>query len=754
MKKTLMVALCLPALALAQAQPNPIELDAVSIQKTRPTPSTLGTPEDTTTVETITAEQARELNFINTEDAIRNAPNLTLRKRYIGDRNSLVGGRSSAPIQAARTVVYADGFLLSQFLGNFNAPRWNMVSPEELDRVEVLYGPYSAIYPGNSIGQVIVMSTELPKRFTATARQQAFTQSFDDAGFKGTYGGFQSSVFVGDKVGRWKWSLAANDLQVKGQPMQYLTLQTPTNMTGTATPVTGAVASRDPQGRPWFLAGPNGSAIEDNHQRQLKLRAQYALDSRVQANLLASYWENEGLRSGQSLLKDANGNTVWSGLVSIDGQRFNVPVTSFSPQEVRERHTMIGASIKSDWLRREWAGWNGTLVFTRYAIDQDQTRTSTTAPPSANVGGRGMLADNGGTGWMTFDGQATYEGDQQDWVLGLHQNAYNLESRSFALANDWRSENGQTPASSFFGKTRTTAVYAQNTWRFADDFNLTSGLRAEQWEAYDGSRQNGAASAPYAARREQDVSPKVAISYLGFDNSRLRLSYGRAVRYPTVSELFQGTVSPTNVLNNDPNLQAERSDALELSWNQDFAQGDLRVSLFHDRIQDTLFSQTNVTVFPNVTNIQNIGLVETSGVEISGQWRMHPHWQLRGNAAYNRSEIKENQQNPALVGKRWVRIPETRSNLVLVWQPSDFLSWSQEIRQSGRQFINLDNSDSNPNSFGGISSFVVFDSKLNLNIRKNITLGLGVDNLFDERYYQFHPFPGRTFLAELRVGWE
>lgn len=39
-------------------------------------------------------------------------------------------------------MVFADGILLSNYLGNgpANAPRWMLVTPEEIERVDVLYG--------------------------------------------------------------------------------------------------------------------------------------------------------------------------------------------------------------------------------------------------------------------------------------------------------------------------------------------------------------------------------------------------------------------------------------------------------------------------------------------------------------------------------------------------------------------------------------------------------------------------------------
>ena len=82
---------------------------------------------------------------------------MLIRERYIGDRNAIVSGRTTGTIESAKTLVYADNILLSNLLGNsFNfPPRWGMVSPAEIDRVDVIYGPFSALYPGNSIGGVL-----------------------------------------------------------------------------------------------------------------------------------------------------------------------------------------------------------------------------------------------------------------------------------------------------------------------------------------------------------------------------------------------------------------------------------------------------------------------------------------------------------------------------------------------------------------------------------------------------------------------
>ena len=111
--------------------------------------------------------------FRSSEDALKYLPSLLIRKRYIGDYNhAVLASRASGTNNSARSAVYADGILLSNFLGNgaSYAPRWGMVTPEEIDRVDVLYGPFSAAYPGNSVGAIVDYQTKMPTSYEAHAK--------------------------------------------------------------------------------------------------------------------------------------------------------------------------------------------------------------------------------------------------------------------------------------------------------------------------------------------------------------------------------------------------------------------------------------------------------------------------------------------------------------------------------------------------------------------------------------------------------
>jgi iron complex outermembrane receptor protein len=246
------------------------------------------------------------------------------------------------------------------------------------------------------------------------------------------------------------------------------------------------------------------------------------------------------------------------------------------------------------------------------------------------------------------------------------------------------------------------------------------------------------------------VSPKVSLSFDVSDDLTLRASIGRAYRFPTVGELFQGQISGSSIVNNNPDLRAENDLGKELSaewwhWN-----GVFRFSLFQDDVRDAIFRQTDTTVIPNVTSFQNIDKVRSRGAELGyqGQDVGMEGLDVTASVAYTQSKILANASNPASVGKYFYRIPLWRAKLLATYRFGERASASAGVRYSGRQYNTLDNSDTNPDVYGGTSTYTVADLKFTYRPDQRSEVSVGVDNLFDERYFVYHPYPGRTLYVQ------
>jgi iron complex outermembrane receptor protein len=236
----------------------------------------------------------------------------------------------------------------------------------------------------------------------------------------------------------------------------------------------------------------------------------------------------------------------------------------------------------------------------------------------------------------------------------------------------------------------------------------------------------------------------------------LKASLGRAVRNPTVSELYQGSISATVIVNNDPNLKPEKSWTMELTAERDVMlsgmRGLLRSTAFFERTEDALYSQTNVSVFPNVTNIQNVDRIRTKGIELAMQLNDVGVKGLDLIASYTFADsiITKNDKFPASVGKWQPRVPRHRANMLATYRVNEALSATFGVRYSGKQFNTLDNADPNGRTWTGTSEFLVADVRAVYRFDKQWTLGVGIDNLNNEKYWNFHPYPQRTYTADLK----
>jgi len=732
------------------------------------------------TVETVTAQDiAENINAISSGEALNYLPSMHVRERYIGDRNGILVMRVNSSVSSAQTAVYADDLLLSNFLNNSYStpPRWGMVSPEEISRVDVLYGPFSALYPGNSAGGVVLLKTRMPEGFEAHAKLDIFGQRFQLYGTNQNYTGSHGSISLGNKTGNWSYVVSVDHLDNNGQP-QTFGAATKASVAGNtpSTLVSGAVRDIDTSGNPRIITSAIGAdhTVQDN----AKLKLAYDFSPLLRATYTLGYWQNFSTTYASTYLKDAAGNPVFNTTSSGAGKyvRFAgdsnlYTLSGTAPGYSESVHVMHGLSLRSDTR----GAWDGEAVFSYYDQDKDNSRTA---------GNNGSLADSGfgavrpagtitvgdGTGWETLDLRADWRpsGDMNSAhkvSFGYHIDRYVLKSITSTVANDWLAGPlSPTPTSNSFGKTQTQAMYVQDAWQVAPEWKMIGGVRAEQWRAFDGSNYNAANVAAYrqlnyADRSSSNLSPKLSLAYQANNDWAYRLSLGRAVRYPTVAEIFQVISLPNNVKQNDPNLKPEKVSSGELVAERALDRGVWRTSLFWENKTDALISQTDTTVTPTISSIQNVDRVRTYGLEtvLNLNDFLIKNLELNGSLTYTSSTIEADSRNPGLVGTDQPRIPAWRATVVATYRASDRLSYSLSYRYSGHQHNALFNTtthqynDVNPDVYGAVSQYRVVDAKLLFKWKPHWTLSAGINNLGNYKYYvNPNPYPQRTLFAGIK----
>lgn len=698
---------------------------------------------------TVDAEKLESINSPDVSDALRYEPNLIVRKRYIGDRNATLSFRDMHTKQTPRALVYGDGLLLSNFLGaNFGfAPRWNVMQPEEIERVDVLYGPYSAEYSGNSLGGVVILHSRMPDRFEAQVSTGAFWQDFKAYGTNETFSGHTLHASVGDRRDRWSYFLAVDRLENESHPQSF-NITSGNGGAAVGNPVTGAFAH--PRGG--FLYNASGpSEVVEN---LVKLKVGYDLSDSLESRLTLAYLDREeDDLNPESYLRDADGNPVHNGTVDIEGQSYSVKSRSLGLSEAQD--LIYGAELEG-MLGSDWS-IESALSF--YDVLGEEERQSGVDLAEARANGPGSFTEDQGSGWQTFDLKLGHRHDG-GWLgqrvgFGYHFDRYELDKAIFNTGN-WRDAAISDLDADSEGNTRVHALYVENEWQLARPWTLVLGGRQEWWKAYNGALardfDGSRVEASYPERSESRFSPKASLSYEPNPSWLATLSLGLAYRFPTVGELYQGSIDNDGNFSEsfDPDLRTEKGFAKNLMVRRYFDRATVTLNLWENDVDDAIFSQRSILT--GISNFQNIDRVRSRGAELvtNLQDLWLPGLEVDFNLAYTRAKILENRDVPDSEGKQFPRVPEWRANLFANYPATDRLRIGAGARYASDPYDELDNSDGDLSGFGYTDGFLVFDVRASYEVSNKVTLAGGVDNVADERYYVYHPYPGRTLFADVK----
>jgi iron complex outermembrane receptor protein len=761
MKSKLSFLAAAALLPLARAQtPAVTTLDRVDVNAARINQSPItGLTLPVTT--SVTAQRIEEtVNLVDTEDAIKYLPSVFLRKRNYGDTQAVMATRVWGVSSSARSLIFADGVPLTALIANNNnigAPRWGLVAPAEIARIDMMQGPFSAAYAGNSMGAVMEITTRLPEKFEASLSETLALQTFNLYGTDNTYRTLQTALTVGDRLGKLSFWLSANYQDSHSQPLSYVT--SATFPAGT----TGGYAAKNKLGATANILGSSG--LLHTRMTNAKLKVAYDLSSILRAAYTIGLWKNDADSSVDTYLRDATGQPTFAGQSGF-ASGYN---------RVLQEHSSHSLSLKTDTK----AHWDFDVAATLYRFDTDKQRTPTTASATGTTfGTAGRYAVLGGTGWSTLDARGTWRSDLKNpahtVTFGAHDDRYKLYNPTFNTT-DWLADApATTTVSEGDGKTRTQAVFLQDRWQLAPTFTATLGGRYEEWRAYDGLNINGATTVRQPTVSAEKFSPKFTLSWSPSSpsfNSQpstfnpgwlVTASLGKAYRFATAAELYQLVTTGTTFTSPNPNLKPDDVTATELRIERTFERGRARVSFFEDDIHDAIIAQFN-TLVPGSPTLysyaSNVDHVRARGVELVLESRdvLIRGLEFSGSVTYLDAKTlalsgraSATASADAAIGKKLPNIPQRRASVVLTYRPDQRWAFTVAGRYSDKLWTTLDNTDVNPNTWQGFAPFFVADAHINARLTPHWNASLGVDNFLNRKYFLFHPFPQRTVIANLK----
>ncbi len=160
-------------------------------------------------------------------------------------------------------------------------------------------------------------------------------------------------------------------------------------------------------------------------------------------------------------------------------------------------------------------------------------------------------------------------------------------------------------------------LFAQDSWTFAPDWELTAGIRYDWYSDFDSA-----------------FNPRLALVWQTSPLLTTKLLYGSAFRAPSFVEMYT-PLSRVDVGN--PHLKAETSHTWELAFDYRAHRDlNLALNLFNYKIEDKI--QRNLIKFADRTvyTYDNVGTLKGSGFELEGRWRATESSTLEANYAYTK----------------------------------------------------------------------------------------------------------------------
>jgi iron complex outermembrane receptor protein len=258
---------------------------------------------------------------------------------------------------------------------------------------------------------------------------------------------------------------------------------------------------------------------------------------------------------------------------------------------------------------------------------------------------------------------------------------------------------------------RINYVFLQDVWTIANDWELTAGLRYDNYSDFGGT-----------------TNPRLALVWQSTDKLVTKLMYGRAFRVPSYLERY----STTSTTFPNSSLRPERSETWDLAFSYS-ASRDLKLGVdFYRFVQTDLILNNATTAF----QYKNVGNSTTRGVELEAQWQATPTLRVSANMT-TRSETQ--QYNSA---------PKQKAYLRADWSFMPNLNWDVQATRAGSRSASATHQ---------LAPYTLVDTTLRYSYDRHWEFAASARNLFDADAREFSssltydlPLPNRSLFTEVR----
>ncbi len=619
--------------------------------------------ESAETITILTDEDIAERNIKTVAQLVEQVPGITLYENYNGVLDVNYRGSNTSVFEGSSPiVVYVDGIPLS----NRNGITFDI---NDVELVEAVRGPAGAIYGKNNIGGVINITTRRPQQETASA----FSVK---AGNVGAYhlNGFITSG-LGDHA-RFK-------------------------LNSTVTTFDGDLAYED------------STVSTQNVDREDTFHINAAIEADIGDNgLLSASLIHDDRQYGYGYVDAVNGlNELNQG-----------PHPSSVSHSTRTDQDIQSLSYKISYLHQWDAHEFEVIASSRNQHYKGLFECDHSANPIPL--GPNFVADSIDCKTdveheeLNLEGRWQHTTEVNTWLMGAYfeqLDTTNKHNGQFARVNNQLSVILDSKGKL---ESRTLALFGQNIWQFAPEWQLVVGGRLQQVKKtadFNNPTMGGVVS--YSGDKTDDMFlPKVALSWQFSPQQSTYLAYNKGY-----------LPGGYNYINNSPNIKdaefdAQTSDEIEWGYKLQLESALLTANLFHTDIQDIQSMDYEPTGAFFAVNIDG---ATSRGAEVEGHWDINDMLRLDGgvswvDATYDSGAIH---QGGSVSGNRVEYTPKTSANLGLSgWHDEWFARVG--VRHLGDKYIDAKNT-------GKLDAYQVWNASIGY-ATYEWSAHLWIDNLTDE----------------------
>ena len=699
-----------------------VTLEEVVVTATRTEKSVETAPGSVTVVG---QEEIKKRNIQTVDQALNAIPGV-MNRRATGLLDPIATITMRGLPGSQRTLMMLDGFTLNDPYSGGQRDLLG-IAPEDVERIEVIRGPFSSLYGGYAMGGVVNVITKMPEERKISFKPGYGSDISREEGLENlrrVYFSYGDKFF--DKLSTYiSYGYRATD----GYTTDY-------NVTSKTPPegITGGSPTTSSTGASRYLIGDKGD--REWWDDSLSVKGKYEFTDVTNLSLSFTKTRNEYKYDDvQTYLYDSDGQEVWS--------YGTVTEKSFLAGEYGREGINSSATLETKISSLQ-------VKLTAGILDWDKSWNTVAGSDATSSGGSGTISDCPLTAYNS-DLQFTLPlFERHILTFGGTGRQSEVENTTKALT-DWRNKDSTTNLTyQAEGKSKGFSVFVQDEIMILDNLTVYIGVREDWWETYDGYANDvGEEGYPqsFDSRSASYFSPKASVVYSPLEKTTLRASIGKAFRPPTVYELYRTyTGSYGTVYASNPDLDPETTTSWDLGVEQKLWKGaKVGITYFDNLIEDLIYS---TSPYSGYYEKQNAGEARSKGFEIEVEQKFDKWLTLFANYTYTDAEITENDAAPETVGKQLTDVPENMYNLGAYVQWGRF-SASAIGRYISKRYSSDENLDTVDNVFGSYDPFFVTDVKVSYKLSDMLTLSLSVDNLFDEQYYNYRKQPGTSWYFEL-----